>query len=45
MRCNHCDVCKKSVKCTPARHACQGFFENEALKDMKPARWKPSARR
>ncbi len=39
MRCNHCTVCAASGKCTKEKHACQ-FFEREALKDIKPVKWK-----
>ncbi len=46
MICNHCVICTKENKCTKMRHVCaREFTEKEALKDIKPVRWKAEGRK
>ncbi len=39
MRCNHCEICRKSGKCTRFSHACEKF-RKEAEKEILPIKGK-----
>ncbi len=47
MQCNHCAVCAASNKCTKTHHVCgfRNLIEREALKDIKPVKWKIKERK